>query len=460
MAKTASVAASGDRNLDGILSGIRWDGAILTYSFPASGRYYEPNYGGSEPSKGFAPFTPSQASVARKIFAMFASVANLDLVEIHESEFDHADLRLASSTISAAAWSYYPSSSPSGGDAWFRASATWLNDMRAGSYGFFVVMHEIGHTLGLKHGHEEGVFGPKPWTRDSMEFSIMSYRSYVGAGGAYLENEQWGYAQSLMMDDIAALQYMYGAEYTTHAGNTVYRWSPATGEAFINGVGQGAPGANRVLTTVWDGGGRDTYDFSNYSANLVVDLRPGAWTRLSLTQLAELGYGHPARGNIANSLLHQGDPRSLIQNAIGGSGNDRIFGNLANNALVGGKGNDRLYGLEGCDTLTGGKGKDMFMFTTAPNRSSNLDRIRDFSVKDDTIALENGVFKALKKAGWLASKAFWTGSKAHDASDHIIYNKVKGALYYDPDGTGCAPQVQIAALTKGLKLTAADFWVI
>ena len=72
----------------------------------------------------------------------------------------------------------------------------------------------------------------------------MSYRSYVGdplTGGGYAL-ELTSYPQTLMMYDIAALQFMYGANYTTNAGNTVYVWSPTTGEEFVNGVGQGRAG--------------------------------------------------------------------------------------------------------------------------------------------------------------------------------------------------------------------------
>ena len=58
-----------------------------------------------------------------------------------------------------------------------------------------------------------------------------------------------------MMYDIAALQTMYGANYNTHSENSTYQWSPNTGEMFINGVGQGAPLANKVFMTLWDGGG-------------------------------------------------------------------------------------------------------------------------------------------------------------------------------------------------------------
>src|SRR5207237_1723307 len=130
-----------------------------------------------------------------------------------------------------------------------------------------------GHTLGLKHGHETGGVADEAMAadRDSMEFSVMTYDSFVGADGTNFTNEQYGYAQSYMMYDIAALQAMYGADYTTNATNTTYTFSSTTGEMFINGVGQEAPGhghggaANRVFRTIWDGGGVDTYNFSNYA---------------------------------------------------------------------------------------------------------------------------------------------------------------------------------------------------
>jgi len=37
------------------------------------------------------------------------------------------------------------------------------------------------------------------------------------------------------------------------------------------------------------------------------------------------------------------------------------------------------------DALTGGAGNDVFVFNTAPNSTMNLDRITDFSARDDTI---------------------------------------------------------------------------
>jgi serralysin len=153
---------------------------------------------------------------------------------------------------------------------------------------------------------------------------------------------------------------MYGANFASNAGNSVYKWSPTTGEMFINGVGQGAPGANRIFLTVWDGGGVDTYDFSGYATNLNIDLNPGAWSTASSAQLARLHYDGSklAAGNIANALLYNGDARSLIERVVGGSGHDTITGNAANNTLYGLAGNDHLIGGDGDDALIGGAGAD------------------------------------------------------------------------------------------------------
>ena len=102
--------------------------------------------------------------------------------------------------------------------------------------------------------------------------------------------------------------------------------------------------------TLWDGGGTDTYDFSNYSSGVKVDLGPGNWTTTSTTQLGDLSDGHIARGNIANALLYNNDPRSLIENVIGSSGADTITGNAADNVLDGGAGADSMAGGTGNDT--------------------------------------------------------------------------------------------------------------
>ena len=469
MTSAVSVGRTNNQDIDGVLSGQGWDSQNLTYSFPAEASLYGDAYGWGEARDNFSSLSDDQIAVARRILGMISGVTNLDFVEIQETSGTEATVRLARSDAPSPAWSYLPGNTEEGGDTWFGNSNGLFDAPVRGNYAYYAFIHEILHAVGLKHGNEEGSFGAMTEGHDSMEYSVMTYRSYVGAEGRYVENEAWGYAQGLMIDDIAALQHMYGADFTTNAGNSVYRWDPATGRSSINGVGQEPPGANRIFMTIWDGGGLDTYDFSNYRTSLTVDLRPGAWSIASAAQLAQLGPGHHARGNIANALLHHEDLRSLIENAIGGSGGDVITGNAVANNLKGGAGADRLSGLDGADklaggsgndVLTGGAGRDVLVFDTRPSKKANLDRIADFSVVDDVIHIDNAVFTKAGSAGRLSSGAFWKGAKAHDASDRIVYDAASGRLYYDADGAGAAAQVQFAQVSKGLKVTAADFFVV
>ncbi|MGO4707428.1 hypothetical protein AB4072_16820 [Microvirga sp. 2MCAF38] len=78
----------------------------------------------------------------------------------------------------------------------------------------------------------------------------------------------------------------------------------------------------------------------------------------------------------------------------------------------------------------------------------------------DTVHLAKSIFKTLTKTGVLKKEWLSIGSSAHDGDDRIIYNKKTGALYYDSDGTGGSAQVQIATLSKNLKLTFKDFFVV
>ena len=110
------------------------------------------------------------------------------------------------------------------------------------------MLHETGHALGLKHAHEvKGSFGAVPVEYDSLEYTVMSYKSYVGGPTTGYTLGSTSYPQTLMMLDIAAIQTTYGANYNTNAGNTVYSWSATTGEMFIDGDGAGRTGRQQGL---------------------------------------------------------------------------------------------------------------------------------------------------------------------------------------------------------------------
>jgi serralysin len=245
-----------------------------------------------------------------------------------------------------AAYAYYPTETELGGTAWFNKDD--FNDPARGNYAWMAILHETGHALGLKHGQD---WPNVSFDHDSLEFTVMSYRSYAGApiqDLPFYYNEEWSFPQTLMMLDIAALQRLYGANFDTNSGDTIYKWNAATSEILVNGVSQGAPGGPRLLVTIWDGGGIDTYDFSGSSGK--IDLRPGQWSTMGGDQgSAKLAFsGQHARGDVFNALPYNDDPRSLIENAIGGSNNNSFVGNQAKNKFTGNGGHDGFawYSLE------------------------------------------------------------------------------------------------------------------
>lgn len=352
MPATATYSPTGNAYIDGVLSGTKWGVSSLTFSFPSDKSFYGFGYPNGEPSSNFEAFSDQQQDAVRAILKMYAAVANVTFTEVTESATVHGDLRYAESDKPSTAWAYYPSTAAAGGDAWFNNSKNYYDYPVMGNYAFLTMLHETGHAMGLKHPQDAiGSFGVMPLDHDSLEYTVMSYRSYIGASTTTgYTNGSGSYPQSLMMYDIAALQQEYGANYGTNSGDSVYRWSPTTGQESIDGVAQAMPAGNKVFMTVWDGGGNDTYDLSNYATGVNVNLQPGGWTITSTTQLAVLGSGKYAIGNVANALLYQGNTASLIENAIGGAGNDTLTGNLADNRLTGGAGNDVLDGREAVDT--------------------------------------------------------------------------------------------------------------
>ncbi|MFC5485410.1 hypothetical protein [Microvirga aerilata] len=159
------------------------------------------------------------------------------------------------------------------------------------------------------------------------------------------------------------------------------------------------------------------------------------------------------------------DPRQKAVKLEGSAFNDHYVGTRFNDSLKGAAGDDRLEGGLGKDTFTGGTGKDVFIFRSEAAKL-NKDKIVDFKTRDDSIWLDNSVLSKLGKKGTDASpaklsKAFFTiGEKAKDKNDYLVYDKNKGVLYYDADGSGAGKAVEIATLTKKLPMTYKDFFVI
>ncbi|MBR0791458.1 matrixin family metalloprotease [Bradyrhizobium manausense] len=369
MATAVSVSATNNADIDGLLAGTKWSGTI-SYSFPTSSSTYG-SYSGGDGEPTTSGFSAAPVQMQAAINYAIALIQGYTNASITYNGNGSADIMIAQSpAANPTSYAYYPGNYAAGGDVWFGTQYDYTQ-AKLGNYYFTTALHELGHALGLKHSQETG--GPAnvavPTAHDDSEYTVMSYRSYVGGPLTGYTNEQYGYPETYMANDILALQTLYGANYNTQSGSTVYTWSQTTGQEFINGVGQLADGggvggsANRIYETVWDGNGVDTYDLSNYTTNLSINLNPGASSVFSTAQLANLGNGHYASGNVYNAYLNNGDVRSYIDNATGGAGNDTIIGNAIGNVLKGGAGNDTITGGGGNDTIDGGAGTDTAVYS-------------------------------------------------------------------------------------------------
>jgi serralysin len=246
----------------------------------------------------------------------------------------------------------------------------WDEDgLREGGTGYVTLVHELLHGLGLAHPHDganvlQGVTSPF----DSLGnnnlnqgiFTTMSYNS--GYDDVPRTSDSFGSEAGPMALDIAALQDLYGANMDYETGDNVYQLDDSN-----------ADGA--AWKAIWDAGGEDTIQYSG-TKNIVIDLRPatleydvggGGW--VSSADGVTGGY------TIANGVI--------IENAIGGSGNDSLVGNTADNDLTGNGGNDVLWGGSGEDVILGGSGND-----TATGGSGN-DTI-DSGANDDTVDGNSG----------------------------------------------------------------------
>ena len=349
----SSIGASLDYRIDALLYGVKWGGGVgmpvtMTYSFPDAADFtylnwdttgvYGPTIGSGEPwglySQGLV--TAEQAA-AKSALDMWSSVANIQFVKVDDNPTSVGDIRFAwtNTPWTGQAWAYYPSTAPSGGDVWLNALAMW-DGFAPGDYGYLTALHELGHVLGLKHSFEAGA--TLPVSEDGQDYSIMSYTALAGVPNSWADFNP----TTPMLYDIAAIQYLYGANNSYNTGDTIYTYSQ---------------GLN-YYQTIWDAGGTDTIVWSASTESAIIDLNAGAWSDLGNTLTYWDAYHTYVMGTSGSTVAIY--YTVTIENAEGGQAADILIGNQVANRLKGGGGDDSLDGRGGSDTLIGGTGNDIY----------------------------------------------------------------------------------------------------
>ncbi len=244
-----------------------------------------------------------------------------------------------------------------------------------------------------------------------------------GAGGNDILNggggndNIYGDSGNDLLTGGAGLDFMYGGE----------------GDDTLNATGEGND-------NLFGGIGNDVYQVNRTTDNLVENSNQGI-------DIVRSSVSYTLDANVENLVLTEsaninGTGNVLGNQITGNSGNNTLNGLGGNDTITGGAGSDTLNGGAGSDVLIDGGGNDRFLFNTALP-AAGVDTINNLSIGIDKIVLDKTVFAALETgagnillAGDFSTINVAAGLEvgvAGNSLDEIVYNRLTGNLFYNPN---------------------------
>lgn len=286
--------------------------AALTYSFLKSA----PSTG-AEGGSGFVAFNTTQQTVVREILDRLAQQTGLQFVEVADQE---GMLRLGiNQQLDTRGYSFTPDANPNNeraGDIWLDVETALL--LQPGQEGYYVLLHELAHALGLQH--------PLPQTDTSGQTVLLdrlaTFGNTVMIDLSASQTAAWPTWYGAF--DLQALRALYGSK-AYAAGDTVWTLTPAQTQAGLS---------------LLDDGGTDTLDLSALGVSARIDLRPG--------QASDLGRDMQGKALRNSFSIVAG---TWLENLVLTPFDDVATGNALDNRISSSGGNDDIDGQDGLDTV-------------------------------------------------------------------------------------------------------------
>ena len=300
--------------------------------------------------------------------------------------------------------------------------STKNNGFATGTYGWQTLIHEVAHTMGLKHpfnGNAGGGGTPPPYLpkpTNNHRYSIMSYTSAADSkalttkvittakGTSASVNPTQINPATFMTYDIAALQYLYGAN--TSVTSTEAKLASIQKLDFTD--------AYQGMETLWTPNG-GVLNASQTSHQNIIDLRGGAYSSINYlgTGAAQVSQALTA-GGITKSQdqnFYLNNFKSITNTAYTGNNNVALAYGSKITEADGGSADDFFYVGNYSSKIVGGAGKDSVFLTGTANdwvASNNAKLSATGGQLNSDITMTNKTTKAAITVSGIERYAFYS----------------------------------------------------